>query len=443
MSMKRRKTIPWKFSDKQKEYLTRCRDATYNFAEGAVRSGKTVCNILAFARALEESPDKLHLATGVTIAAAKLNLGDCNGFGLEHLFRGRCRWQRYHDNPALYVETKTGPKRIIFAGGGKSDSYKRIRGNSYGLWLATEVNKHHIADDDTCFLQEAFNRQLAAKRRQVFWDFNPDYPKHPVYVKYVDKFRREGLNVNYMHFTIFDNPTVGKKQLESILRQYQEGSVWYRRWILGERCAAEGLIFPAFTEHPERWTVSAPPRDIAFLSVGCDYGGTASRTVFTAVGIREDFRGVCVVDCKRLPQGKGKITPDELEREFISFLFGLEKKFHLRPRYAFMDSEGQYLTNGIRSACAAAGLAVAVCDCKKVTISDRIACKMRLMNEGRWSVMEGCKAVIDSTAELVWDTNAPDRRLDNGTTDVDTADAEEYAWSAWIKQFSAPPKEKR
>ena len=441
--MKKKKTIPWNFSDKQKEYLERCRTATYNFAEGAVRSGKTVCNILAFARALEETPDKLHLATGVTIAAAKLNLGDCNGFGLEHLFRGRCRWGRYHDNPALYVETKTGAKTVIFAGGGKADSYKRIRGNSYGLWLATEVNKHHLADDDTCFLQEAFNRQLAAKQRQVFWDFNPDYPKHPVYTKYVDKFREDGLNVNYMHFTIFDNPSVGDDQLESILRQYQEGSVWYRRWILGERCAAEGLIFPEFTEHPERWTVDVPPDDLAFVTVGCDYGGTQSKTVFTAVGIRENYQGVCVLACKRLAQGKGKITPDELEREFVRFIFEIERRFQHRPRYAFMDSEGQYLTNGIRSACAKAGLSVAVCDCKKVTIADRIACKMRLMSEGRWSVLSDCAPVISSTAELVWDANSPDRRLDNGTTDVDTADAEEYAWSCWIKHLSAPPKEKR
>ena len=440
--MKQKQTIPWKFSEKQKDYLKKCKNATYNFAEGAVRSGKTLCNILAFALALEESPDKLHLATGVTIAAAKLNLGDCNGFGLEHLFRGRCRWGRYHDNPALFVESKSGQKIIIFAGGGKADSYKRIRGNSYGLWIATEINKHFLSKDDTCFVQEAFNRQLAAKDRRVFWDFNPDYPKHPIYTDYVDKFRQEGLNVNYMHFTIFDNRAVGKDQLESILRQYQEGSVWYRRWILGERCAAEGLIFPQFTQHPEQWITDKVPDDIAFLSVGCDYGGTNSRTVFTAVAIRKQYRGVCVLACKRLEQGKGKITPDRLEQKFLEFLFSMEKRFKLRPRYAFMDSEGQYLTNGIRLACAKAGLSVAVCDCKKVTVNDRIACKMRLINEGRWSVFHDCTPVIASTAELVWDPNLPDRRLDNGTTDVDTADAEEYAWSCWMNCFF-PPTEMR
>lgn len=433
--MKKTKTIPWKFSEKQRSYLSACREATYNFAEGAVRSGKTVCNVLAFARELETAPDRFHLATGLTLAAAKMNIGDCNGFGLEHLFRGRCRWGKHHDNPALFVQTAAGEKVVIFAGGGKADSYKRIRGNSYGMWIATEVNKHCLAEGDTNFVQEAFNRQLAAKRRKVFWDFNPDYPKHPIYTHYVDKFRADGLDVNYAHFTIFDNPDVNEKQLKSILAQYRKGSVWYRRWILGERCAAEGLIFPEFCEHPDKWTVDKPPEDLAFITVGCDYGGTNSRTVFTAVGIREGYRGICVLSCRRLAQGKGKITPDALEREFVDFVFQTEKKFGQRPRYAFMDSEAQYLTNGIRVAAAAAGLSLPVCDCKKVRINDRIACKMRLMNEGRWTVMRDCRAVIESTAEQVWDDEVPDRRRDDGTTDVDTADAEEYAWSSWLNCF--------
>lgn len=53
-------------------------------------------------------------------------------------------------------------------GAAKEDSYKKIRGNSYGMWIATEINLHH---DNT--IKEAFNRQLAAQRLKVFWDLNP------------------------------------------------------------------------------------------------------------------------------------------------------------------------------------------------------------------------------------------------------------------------------
>ena len=81
--MKYTKTIQFKpFSAVHKDYIHKCRDHTFNFAEGAVRSGKTIANVLAFSFALETAPDKLHLASGVTLAAARLNIGDCNGFGL-------------------------------------------------------------------------------------------------------------------------------------------------------------------------------------------------------------------------------------------------------------------------------------------------------------------------------------------------------------------------
>ena len=101
-----------------------------NVAEGAIRSGKTIDHCIIAAMYLEECPDKTHLASGSTIGNAKLNIGACNGFGLENLFRGRCKWGKYKDNEALYLYTQTGEKIVIFAGGAKADSYKRILGKT-------------------------------------------------------------------------------------------------------------------------------------------------------------------------------------------------------------------------------------------------------------------------------------------------------------------------
>ncbi len=89
MAIKSKKTIPYNFSEKHKKYIRNCRECTYNIAEGAVRAGKTVDNVLAFCRELRDTPDKLHLATASTAPTAKLILGDCNGFGIEHYFRGQ------------------------------------------------------------------------------------------------------------------------------------------------------------------------------------------------------------------------------------------------------------------------------------------------------------------------------------------------------------------
>ena len=73
---KRKKTIQFNFSEKHKEYIRQCEKSLYNVAEGAVRAGKTVDNVFAFAHELKTAPDRIHLATGSTVANAKLNIGD-------------------------------------------------------------------------------------------------------------------------------------------------------------------------------------------------------------------------------------------------------------------------------------------------------------------------------------------------------------------------------
>ena len=45
----RKKTLPFAFSTKHVEYIRRCAANQINVAEGAVRAGKTVDNVFAFA----------------------------------------------------------------------------------------------------------------------------------------------------------------------------------------------------------------------------------------------------------------------------------------------------------------------------------------------------------------------------------------------------------
>lgn len=433
------KSISWQpFSAVHKSYISKCLKTTFNFAEGAVRSGKTISNVYAFAMLLERTPDRLHLATGTSLSAACMNIGDCNGFGLEHIFRGRCRWGKYKGNTALYITTKKGRERIvIFAGGGKSDSYKKIRGNSYGMWIATEVNKHFISGDDRCFVPEAFNRLLASGMRRVLWDFNPDYPTHPIYTEYVDKYIADGLDVNHQKFTIYDNSSITPERIEEITRQYVPGSFWFKRCILGERAAAEGLIFMSFAENPTKWISDTPPDDISHIVIGIDYGGNMSASAFVAVGIRRGFSGICVLKDMRIAGRKGDITPDAIENGFVSFYRELAAAFPELPiQYIFADSEAQYLTNGLRRACRRAGIRTGISDSRKIPIAERISCKSRLIAQHRWQVLSSCENVIASTCSQMWDDKAPDRRLDNGTCDIDTADAEEYAWERFINQLT-------
>ncbi|MGU8397626.1 terminase large subunit domain-containing protein, partial [Clostridium perfringens] len=224
MAMKKKKTINFKFSDKHKDYIRSCSKNMYNIAEGAVRAGKTVDNVFAFAHELKNTKDKLHLATGSTSANAKLNIGDANGFGLEYIFRGQSHWGKYKGNECLYIKgpsTNNKLRIVIFAGTALANSYKKIRGNSYGMWIATEINLHHPDS-----IKEAFNRTIAAHKRKVFWDLNPDNPNAFIYKDYIDNYKSKYENgelkggYNYYHFTIDDNINISDERKEEIKSQY-------------------------------------------------------------------------------------------------------------------------------------------------------------------------------------------------------------------------------
>lgn len=264
-------TIDWKpFSEKHKAYIKNALSNKMNVAEGAIRSGKTIDHCIIAAMYLEECPDKIHLASGSTIGNAKLNIGACNGYGLENLFRGRCKWGKFKDNEALYISTKTGEKVVIFAGGAKADAYKRILGNSYGMWIATEINEHYDSDDSrTSFIKVAFGRQVAAEWPLVLWDLNPCNPSHKIYTNYIDLYKTQYVGgYQYQHFTIDDNLSISEERKLQIESQYVPGSVWYRRDIQGERCIAEGLIWPMY----EDALGYAPPDDPTDWRLSIDYG---------------------------------------------------------------------------------------------------------------------------------------------------------------------------
>lgn len=438
-----KKTIPYNFSLKHRAYIRRCSECVYNVAEGAVRAGKTVDNVLAFCEELKHTPDKLHLATASTAPTAKLILGDCNGFGIEHFFRGQCRWGKYKGNEALiicgkYTNYKT--RIIMFVGGGKADSYKKFRGTSIGMWIATEIDLHH---EET--IKEALTRQAAARNRKLFWDLNPGSPFAMIYKKYINEYARKDAEgellggYNYAHFTIYDNINISDEQREAFISQYDPQSVEYRRKIKGERCVAEGLIFQQFADNPDRFTVDKKFSGIKFITIGVDFGGNNSKTTFVASAIIGNFQKLGVIADYKMKGGKGTIDPDRVNRELIEFYKYVHAEYpNSRIMFIDCDNEEQTIINGIRMAFAKVNIPVAVRDCYKGAINNRIYALNGLMTQGRFLVHKDCENVINSLSTQVWDSSevTKDVRLDDGTFDIDTADALEYSFSRFIKQFN-------
>lgn len=446
-----KKTIPFNFSGKHKAYIRRCRDCTYNVAEGAVRAGKTVDNIFAFAYELKTTPDRIHLATGSTVANAKLNIGDANGFGLEWIFRGQSHWGKYKDNEALFIKgpaTRNKQRIVIFAGAAKEDSYKKIRGNSYGMWIATEINLHH---DNT--IKEANNRLLAAQRLKVFWDLNPDNPKAAIYSDYIDKYQAQAEagdfpgGYNYMHCTIYDNINITQERLREIESRYDKNSIWYLRDIKGMRVVATGLIYRRFADDTSTkqftFRLDSKPMDIMEIILGIDFGGNSSGHSFTATAITRGYRRVVVlasewIPCKDKKGNQIEIDPDMLGAMFCNFC----QKILVRHGYittVYADSAEQTLIAGIRSSLRKNGLGwIRVENALKTEVNDRINATAILMAQGRfYYVANECRSLVEALCTAVWDPKEITKnvRLDDGTSDIDSLDSFEYTIERYISQL--------
>lgn len=389
--------------------------------------------VTAFAMELDDHPDKLFLIGGVSVAAAKLNIVDCDGYGLSNYFAGRCRSGEYQNRECLYIRAKTGTKIVLISGGGKDGDYKLIKGNTYGMAYITEANECHKT-----FIKEAFDRTLSSSNRKVFHDLNPKAPTHWYYDEILNFHSAQQTNdasygYNYGHFTILDNMAVSDDTLRRLLKTYDKTSVWYKRDIKGERVTAEGAIYTAFVNAPERYIVDKAPDDIIVVYIGVDFGGSKSGHSFTATGIRRGFRGICVL---KDYWNKDNPPSDKLCDDFVKFVTDVRSTYR-NVAEVFCDSENSTLIESFKLALIKAHIGVPVHNAMKGSINGRIQFYCRLMDMDAYSILSTCKHTIQAHKDAVWNSKkAPDDvRLDDGSTNIDSLDSEEYTTEKIQKQI--------
>lgn len=444
------------FSEKYVDYYNRCFTNRINCLEGAYRAGKSVINILSFANNIDHCEDKLHLVTGYSASSARLNVADCNGLGLRYLFDGRCRTGRYENNDCLFVKDAYNKQKIvIFVGGGKSDSYKSIQGLSFGSWLSVELANLFISDDDRDFINMALSRLTQSKHQRIWWDLNPTYPTHKVYTKYLDKFlgkQEDGSftgGYNYMTCSLFDNNALTEEQIDNALSLFPDkDSVDYKRNILGLRSASEGIIFKSFAVNRNAYIIQKakeflPTIQKQFISIGVDFGGNGSNTTFVATLICNNYSKIFVLADDKIDMSKEEnATVSHYDEKLKEFLLLVSSWGIASIRYIFCDCADTVMKNETTSVVRdlrSSGLGgIQVRNSVKHTILQRIRTKKQLLCRGNYHIHRRATNVINSTETQVWDSRPghEDERLDNGTCDIDTADAEEYSWSAFLSELT-------
>lgn len=410
---------PAPLSQRQYNFFLRCFPSWFNVAEGGKRGGKNVLNTLIFCSMLEVHKNKIHLVAGVSVATAKLNILDCDGYGLLNYFKDRCREGKYKDRDCVYVQTKTGEKVVLVSGGGKDGDEKLIKGNTYGMAYVTEANECHPK-----FLKEVFDRTLSSSDRKIFHDLNPKEEEHWYYTDIL-KFHEErqvenpAYGYNYGHFTLVDNMSLSDEQIATALSTYQKDSVWYRRDIRGARAVAEGIIFRHFAENNTPYLYDDEKDELlerdykgellhkpSKVVIGIDFGGNSSMTTMVCTLYFNRYHDFRAAEEDSIPLSPD-IDSDKICEKFIEFYVMCIEKYE-RVNWVFPDSASTTMINSLRSAAKKAGLPYRnITGCRKNEISERPRTVDMLFNTGRLKINKRCKNLRKAIGSLKWDEKKP------------------------------------
>lgn len=397
-----------RLTSKQNKYI---RNATHrwNIKTGAVRSGKsyvdTAYTIPARIRERIGRPG-LTIIFGVSRDTIERNvlqpMREIYGSGLVGTINNRnMAWVCGEDVYCLGAEKVSQVAKV------QGSSIKYAYGDEVAKWnrevfemLKSRLDKPYSCFDGAC---------------------NPENPTH-----WLKEFIDSDVDIYVQKYEIFDNIYLPKEYVENLCKEY-EGTVYYDRLIKGLWKRAEGAIYRAFADDPDRFVRPVNRQDIKEIRIGIDFGGNGSGHSFVATAIL--WNGVVqpVMSRKHMkkdfPQG---IDANKLSELFLQFVADVVAKYG-KPRYVFWDNAETVLGQSIENACRKEFPSLLVLPAIKKKINDRINYTVRLMGSGRFFITPDCLTLKKALQDAVYNSKVlQEERLDDGSTDIDTLDAFEY-----------------
>lgn len=406
------------FSKKQRKVLnwwcrsSPVRDHNGIIADGAIRSGKSVAMSLSFVIwAMSEFEACNFAMCGKTIGSFRRNVL----FWLKLMLRSRGYSVSEQRTENLVVVRRGNLENYFYVFGGKDE---RSQDLIQGITLAG------VFFDEVALMPESFVNQATGRCSvdgSKFWfNCNPGSPAHWFKTGWIDK--RADKRLLYLHFTMDDNLSLSEAVKERYRGMYT--GVFFKRYILGEWKSADGVIYRQFADDPERFILDEVPADIIIGTMGLDFGGNGSAHAGCLVGITRGYRSIVILDEY---YRKEVIDPGTLTGDVCGFV--QRSQAQCRATSIWCDSAETTLIKGIRTEVFARHIPVEVRNARKGEIIDRIRLCDMLMSQGRFFIMRRCRHTIAALSEAVWDSKSPtkDRRLDDGSTNIDSLDALEYA----------------
>ena len=161
-------------------------------------------------------------------------------FWLKLMLKSRGYHVEDHRADNLVVITLGETENFFYIFGGKDE---RSQDLIQGLTLAG------VFFDEVALMPESFVNQATGRcsvdGSKYWFNCNPDGPYHWFKTEWIDK--RKDKHLLYLHFTMDDNLSLSE-QIKARYRSMYTG-VFYKRYIEGLWCMAEGIIYDMFDEH--------------------------------------------------------------------------------------------------------------------------------------------------------------------------------------------------
>ena len=304
---------------------------------------------------------------------------------------------------------------VYCLGAEKVSQVSKIRGASIKYCYCDELAEYNPE------VFELLKSRLDKEYSVLDGALNPETPTH-----WLKTFIDSNADIYNQTYTIFDNPFLPKEFVDNLCKEYA-GTVYYNRYILGQWCNAEGIIFKPIANDENRYITSEVIDGTIYL--GIDWGGNNSDHSITATKISRDYSRIQVLASAKM-NATGTNT-NQIFKWINDFIQEIEDTFG-HPQGIFCDSAEQVLNNSLRSELK---FNIPVINSIKTPIRDRIEAIIRLLNSERISFIKGrTTTCIGALKTALYDEKSKeDRWIDDGkTSDIDSLDSFVYSWEKWI-----------
>ena len=200
--------------------------------DGAIRSGKTVFMMLSFVDdAMRRYNNQRFGICGKTVDSTVKNIIMPYLSLVYAKEKYSIQWKR--TDKTLIVSKGNITNTFEIFGGKDESSFALIQGRTLAGVLIDEV-----ALIPRSFVEQACAR-CSVDGSKLWFNCNPASPQHWFYTEWVCKPKKH--NALRLHFLLEDNPSLSQRIIERYKSMYT--GVFYNRYILGEWCVAEGLVY--------------------------------------------------------------------------------------------------------------------------------------------------------------------------------------------------------